>query len=109
VIAGAASNRRVVDGAVLSPHAFAIRYESPSGDDRLLIVNLGIDLDLTPLPEPLLAPRLGYGWVTLWHSEAIEYGGSGLAPLHPHAGWHLMGESAILLRPGKEKTDADGD
>ena len=29
------------------------------GDDRLLLVNLGADLDLTPLPEPLLAPPRG--------------------------------------------------
>jgi maltooligosyltrehalose trehalohydrolase len=79
-----------------------------------LIVNLGADLDLTPQPEPLLAPPLGHEWVMQWHSEAIAYGGSGRAPLQSHPSFHLMGESAILLKPfdsaqGKprEKTDAD--
>jgi maltooligosyltrehalose trehalohydrolase len=116
VIAGAAASRRVIDGAVLSPKAFVIRYESTSGDDRLLIVNLGADLDLTPLPEPLLAPPLRHEWVLQWHSEAIAYGGSGRAPLQSHPSFHLMGESAILLEPfdsaqakPHEKTDADDD
>jgi maltooligosyltrehalose trehalohydrolase len=101
-IAGAASNRRAIEGAVLAPRAFLIRYESADGNDRLLIVNLEGDLDLTPLPEPLLAPPLGCDWIMQWHSEAFEYGGSGRAPLQTHPAWHVMGESALLLRAGTE-------
>jgi maltooligosyltrehalose trehalohydrolase len=108
VIAGAASNRRAIEGAVLAPQAFVIRYESADGDDRLLIVNLGRDVDLTPLPEPLLAPPLGCAWSYQWHSESLEYGGAGRAPLQSHPAWHLMGESAMLLRPAPtEKADGD--
>ena len=31
-------------------------------DDRLLLVNLGTDLELSPIPEPLLAPPAGQAW-----------------------------------------------
>src|SRR5262249_19239688 len=51
---------RGVDGAVLGPEAFVLRFfEHPGGtggQDRLLLVNLGRDLKLEPAPEPLLAP-----------------------------------------------------
>ncbi len=44
-----------IDGAVLSPSCFLIRFFSPGFErDRLLLVNLGIDLDLNPAPEPLI-------------------------------------------------------
>ncbi len=60
-----AQKRRGVDGAVLSSEAFVLRFfggEGAAGDERLLIVNLGIDLHLDPAPEPLLAPRpIPYG------------------------------------------------
>ena len=38
--------------------------------DRLLVVNLGCDLDLTPVPEPLLAPPRGRRVGGVWSSEA---------------------------------------
>src|SRR5262249_38611286 len=44
------------DGAVLCAQAFVLRFFDAAGDDRLLIVNLGVDLHLSPAPEPLLAP-----------------------------------------------------
>ena len=45
-----------VDGAVLGPWAFVLRYSGEGGDDRLLIVNLGPEHLLSPASEPLLAP-----------------------------------------------------
>src|SRR5262249_19677928 len=46
----------VIDGAVLGLHAFVLRFfDSRGGDDRLLLVNIGNDLPLSPVPEPLLA------------------------------------------------------
>ncbi|MFY4728274.1 malto-oligosyltrehalose trehalohydrolase, partial [Nitrospira sp. BLG_2] len=48
-----AQSREHIDGAVLSPHAFAIRYFEKTGCDRLLVVNLGEDLHFIPAPEPL--------------------------------------------------------
>ena len=55
----ALSARTRVDGAVLGPEAFVLRFFGENGSDRLLLVNLGRDLDLDSAPEPLLAPPAG--------------------------------------------------
>ena len=89
-----------VDGAALTDEAWMLRFFSPSGADRLVIVNLGRDLLLGPAPEPLLAPVEGLGWRILWSSEAPVYGGSG-GPAQDAAGdWLIPGQSAIVLAPG---------
>src|SRR5260221_5131058 len=44
-----------IDGATLGEHAWLLRLFA-EGADRLLVVNLGRDLTLAPMPEPLLAP-----------------------------------------------------
>jgi maltooligosyltrehalose trehalohydrolase len=100
-----------VDGAVLMPQAFVLRYPGGGDGDRLLIVNLGCDQDVTPMPEPLLAPSEGGHWALLWSSESIRYGGQGTPPLRPHSLLHVPGESAILLasRPGAVDDERDGD
>jgi maltooligosyltrehalose trehalohydrolase len=90
-----------LDGAVLSPQAFLLRFFS--GDhatDRVLIVNLGRDLDRASFAEPLLAPPPGHDWTVGWSSEDERYGGAGLPHLWPRAQWHIAGESAVLLVPG---------
>jgi maltooligosyltrehalose trehalohydrolase len=92
------------DGAVLGDRAFVLRYFGPEGDDRLLIVNLGMDLQFHPAPEPLLAPRNGGGWQTLWSSEAPDYGGCGTPPLETNSGWLIPGEAAFLLKPHDDGT-----
>ncbi len=51
-----------VDGAVLSPDAFLLRYFGDEVDTRILIINFGVDLWLSPAPEPLLAPPHGMDW-----------------------------------------------
>ena len=59
-----------LDGAVLSPTCMLLRYFSPDfRSDRLLVVNLGKDLDFDPAPEPLLAPPSETEWKNLWSSE----------------------------------------
>lgn len=88
-----------LDGAVLADHCFVLRYFAPVDCDRLLIVNLGIDRDLHPSPEPLLAPCTERGWRILWSSEDLRYGGSGTAPLETEDGWKIPGRSAVLLGP----------
>jgi maltooligosyltrehalose trehalohydrolase len=102
---------RGVDGAVLGPEAFALRYfhgspgqphdrTDPQSGDRLMLVNLGRDLDLDAAPEPLLAPPGGCRWSVEWSSEAREYDGSGTPPVEDETrGWHLPGHAAIVLRP----------
>jgi maltooligosyltrehalose trehalohydrolase len=94
------------DGAVLSSHAFVLRWPSRGGD-RLLVVNLGPDLRLEPAPEPLLAPPLHARWRTLWSSEDPRYGGLGTPPLdNDDVGWRIPGECAVLLGP-EDRTGAD--
>lgn len=88
-----------LDGAVLRTDAFVLRFFGPEEDDRLLLVNLGMDCLLSPAPEPLLAPPESSEWVMLWSSEAPGYGGTGTPPLDTAAGWRLLGNSAIVLRP----------
>jgi len=93
-----------VDGAVLSDDAFVLRFIAADGDDRLLVVNLGSDLELDVVPEPLLAPPApdrDTGWRRLWHSEDACYGGIGAAPLESDNGtWRIPAESATLLASG---------
>jgi maltooligosyltrehalose trehalohydrolase len=88
---------RRVDGAVLSSEVLLLRYFG-DGDEFALIVNLGCDLDLSPAPEPLLAPPRGTRWAVWWSSESVKYGGSGTPRLNARAVPHLVGESAVLLR-----------
>ncbi len=90
------------DGAVISPTAFLLRSFVNGGDDRLLVVNLGRDLKLDPIPEPLLAPPDGSArWATVWSSEEPVYGGHGTAPLDTDDGWLIPGESAVWLAGGR--------
>jgi maltooligosyltrehalose trehalohydrolase len=88
-----------VDGAVLGPEAFVLRYFGANGDDRLLLVNLGLDLHLDPAPEPLLAPPEGRAWDVLWSSESGCYGGNGQAPLETEENWRIPGHAAVVLKP----------
>ncbi len=95
-----------VDGAVLASEALALRYFGPEGD-ALLVLNLGCDLDLSPAPEPLLAPPAGCQWAVAFSSESVRYGGQGTAPLGEDDEWHLPGESAVLFTPIPRPADDD--
>lgn len=88
-----------IDGAVLGPQAFVLRYWGPEGDDRLLLVNLGMDLHLDPAPEPLLAPSAAGYWSIIWSSEHLRYGGNGVPEVEDELNWHIPGEAAIVLAP----------
>lgn len=88
------------DGAVLATSAFVLRYFDESHGDRLLMVNLGFDLQLNPAPEPLLAPPEEREWKTLWSSEDPRYGGGGTFPPDSRQNWRIAGRSALVLAPG---------
>lgn len=96
VLAAAGSGR--VDGAVLASEAFVLRYFGDDAGDRLLVVNLGCDLELRPVPEPLLAPPEGARWTLVWGSESPEYGGEGIPPVDVNREWRLTGESATFWK-----------
>jgi maltooligosyltrehalose trehalohydrolase len=89
-----------LDGAVLSASAFVLRYFGPGGDDRLLVVNLGSDLQLDPAPEPLLAPPENMSWSLELCTENPEYGGSGAPPYEEEGlNWMIPGHAAAFFRP----------
>lgn len=94
-------NRRGdIDGAVLGESAFVLRFFGQArADDRLLLVNLGADLDLEIAPEPLLAPPAGRRWSLQFSTEDPRYGGSGCpAPDTEQEGWFLPGRCAMLVQ-----------
>jgi maltooligosyltrehalose trehalohydrolase len=93
-----------LDGAVLSGQAFALRWFADAREgrlpaDRLVIVNLGLDLRLPGAPEPLLAPVAGAAWQLLWSSEDPAYGGQGTAALDTDEGWRIPGRATVVLAP----------
>jgi maltooligosyltrehalose trehalohydrolase len=96
------TNHTRIDGAVLTDTAMVLRYFGQE-EHLLLILNLGADLDLTPAPEPLLAPPGPDQWSVIWSSESIAYGGQGTPSLWPEPRWRILGEAAVLLggRPGE--------
>jgi maltooligosyltrehalose trehalohydrolase len=96
-----------LDGAVLGPEAFVVRFFGDSQEtDRLLMVNLGLDLEYKPAPEPLLAPRPGETWCLIWSSDDPHYGGSGIVtPTRPD-GWYIPGASTTLLMGENRSQDS---
>ena len=91
---------RGLDGAVLGPQAFVLRYFTDDGRDRLLLVNFGRDLWLKTCPEPLLAPPAGTQWDVVLSTEDPAYGGSGAGPVVTNdEGWRVPGEAASALGP----------
>ena len=93
----AAQDRRRLDGAVLDAHIFVLRYFGGEAGDRLLLVNLGPEIEVVPAPEPLLAKPAGSEWRLQWSSEDARYGGRGKAMPCVRDGWRAPAESATLL------------
>lgn len=93
---------RGVDGAVLGSESFVLRFFGGEGGDRLLLVNLGVELNLTEQPEPLLAPLEDTGWKIIWSSEDPRYGGGGTPPLGEQ-GWRIPGHAAMVLATDKNR------
>lgn len=94
-----------VDGAILAPEAFLLRFFGEEGDDRLVIFNFGKDTELEPSPEPLLAPPQDRYWKLMWSSEDPAYGGTGTPPPEDEDGiWRVLGEAAVVLKAVKENS-----
>jgi len=100
-----AQRLRGLDGAVLSDHAFVLRYFGESMGDRLLVVNFGARLHASPIPEPLLAPSRGGSWRIVFSTESPKYGGWGTPPLETISdGWWIPAECAVLLTQNDDTT-----
>jgi maltooligosyltrehalose trehalohydrolase len=87
-----------IEGAVLAGEALLLRYFGEAGDDRLILVNLGRDLEWRPIAQPLAAPPAATQWRLLWSSEDPRYGGLGTRALDMQ-NWYLPGHAAFVLSP----------
>src|SRR4029453_18131255 len=64
-----AQDATALEGAVLGPELFVLRYASSSpADERLLIVNFGSDVEVPSFAEPLVAPPDEHTWRIRWSS-----------------------------------------
>jgi len=53
--------------AVLAPELFVLRFlAAGAADERLLIVNFGVDSDAGAFAEPLVAPPDDHTWIVHW-------------------------------------------
>ncbi len=97
--------RSGLDGAVIGDHAFLLRYfaDDPA-NERLVLVNLGPDLSLSSVPEPLFAPPEATDWRVVWSSEDVAYGGGGQRPVDTARRLVLSADSALVLAPGPRHT-----
>jgi maltooligosyltrehalose trehalohydrolase len=86
-----------IDGALLSTESFLLRFFGGEQFDRLLVVNLGSDTEICPVPEPLLAEPAGCDWNLIWSSEDPRYGGLGTPTTVVDNQCHLPGHSALLF------------
>ncbi len=91
-------DRTAVEGSVIGPEAFLLRWFGDDYDDRLAIFNLGRDIDWRPVADPLLAPPPNTQWTTLWSSEEPHYGGLG-TPSFDGKTWRIPGHAAVVFRP----------
>jgi maltooligosyltrehalose trehalohydrolase len=92
-----------IDGALLGPSTFCIRYQQPRPEDeRLLLINLGVTFSEAIVPEPLVAPIAGHGWHTIWSSEDPRYGGHGTPPVFTRQRLAIPAHAAVLLAPDDE-------
>jgi maltooligosyltrehalose trehalohydrolase len=89
-----------IHGAVIGAEAFALRFLNDSAGDRLIIVNLGSTLTLSPNPEPLLAPPRTGQWKVLWCSENPRYGGAGSPCIQTSQLWSIPAHCAVVMHGG---------
>jgi len=92
----ARQDRLAIEGAVVGPEAFVLRWCDDAGDDRLALFNLGRDFDWQPVAEPLMAPPRGRQWSLLWSSENPRYGGMG-TPQFDNKHWPVPGHAAVVF------------
>jgi maltooligosyltrehalose trehalohydrolase len=90
-----------IDGSVLGPDALLLRFfaDEPA-DERLLLVNLGADLSIASVPDPLFAPPAGRDWHQVWSSEDPAYGGGGRRDIVPTRRFVLSADCAVVLAAG---------
>jgi maltooligosyltrehalose trehalohydrolase len=93
-----------MEGAVLGAELFVLRYSPPSPEDeRLLLVNLGVEVEAGSFAEPIVAPPDDHEWKLTWSSEHPDYGGCGTPDVASDTGWRIPGHAAVVLSPTRAK------
>jgi maltooligosyltrehalose trehalohydrolase len=98
-------DRSAVEGSVIGPEAFLLRWFGDDYDDRLALFNLGRDIPWSPVAEPLLAPPPGGRWTVVWSSEEPYYGGLG-TPNFDGKTWRVPGHAAVVFKADGELAPA---
>ena len=92
-------------GSALDERTLLLRFIGRTGhEDRLLIVNLGPDMNLASQPDPLVAPPELFEWSVLWCSEDPLYGGVGIAGSCWPAKLVATGQATTVFRPSLVST-----
>ena len=91
---------RRLAGSTLDEQTLLLRFIGRAAhEDRLVIVNLGRDIDIASAAEPLVAPPELFEWSVLWCSEDPAYGGVGIAGNCLPAKLVATGQATTVFRP----------
>jgi maltooligosyltrehalose trehalohydrolase len=95
-----------IDGAVIGARALILRYfaDDPR-DERLVAANLGRDLPLRSIPDPLAAPPEGLEWSLMWSTEDPRYGGEGQRAIDTRERWTLTADTVLVFAPTPKRPD----
>jgi maltooligosyltrehalose trehalohydrolase len=105
-----AARARTLDASVFGPSAFLVRFFDEEGErDRLLLVNLGPDLYVDSIADPLFAPPKRFDWSVKWSSESPRYGGGGQRPVDFRGRWVLSADAGLFLEtaPAADRPEMD--
>jgi maltooligosyltrehalose trehalohydrolase len=101
--AGRPSANTRIEGSVIGPEALLLRFFTDRlVDERLLLVNLGADLSLSSVPDPLFAPPPGTDWHVIWSSEDAAYGGGGRRRIETTRRFILSADCAVVFAPERQ-------
>ncbi len=87
-------------GSTLDDRVLLLRFIGRvAHEDRLVVVNLGPDIELAGAPDPLAAPPELFEWSVLWCSEDPAYGGVGIAGSFAPMKLVATGQATTVFRP----------
>ena len=92
----ASARRDRIHGAVLADRAMVLRFHLPRGD-RALVVNLGRDLALGSVPEPLLAPPSGNAGEPCGRAKIRGTAATARRRVETDEGFQFPGRAAVVL------------
>jgi maltooligosyltrehalose trehalohydrolase len=91
---------------VLGAEALLLRFFHAEGD-RVVLLNLGVELRLKSCSDPLMAPPVGHTWQIVWSSDDVRYGGDGTAPFDV-ADVRVPPHALLVLAPRKDQPEDHG-